>query len=220
MTSFIRDIRFACKLLIKDRGYTATALLTLAVCIAANAAIFTIVNSVLLHPLPVPESDRILIMSNQYPAAGVGRSDNSGAPDYYDRLRDVTVFEEQAMFNLGGQTTEINGTPERIRTMAGTPSLFRLLRIAPAIGRIPTEEEGQPDRAWQVLSAGPCVASAVELRSMAATVWWRPQRCWKRTPSERPAIHRHWSHAEKLSVFRSRCSAVDDPGFHGGDEVR
>jgi len=151
MTSFIGDIRFACKLLFKDRGYTATALLTLAVCIAANAAIFTIVNSVLLHPLPVPESDRILIMSNQYPAAGVGRSNNSGAPDYYDRLRDVTVFEEQAMFNLVGQTIEINGTPERIRGMAGTPSLFRLLRVAPAIGRIPTEEEGEPGRAQQVL---------------------------------------------------------------------
>src|SRR5262245_22262436 len=151
MTSLIRDIRFACKLLLKDRGYTATALLTLAGCIGANAAIFTIVNSVLLHPLPVPESDRILIMSNQYPAAGVGRSNNSGAPDYYDRLRDVTVFEEQAMFNFAGQTIEINGTPERIRAMAGTPSLFRLLQVAPAIGRIPTEEEGQPDRAQQVL---------------------------------------------------------------------
>ena len=61
----IRDIRFGLKLLWKDRGYAATALLTLAVCIGANTAIFTIVNSVLLKPLPVPDSDRILLMSNR-----------------------------------------------------------------------------------------------------------------------------------------------------------
>src|SRR6266576_6619501 len=94
----LRDIRFALKLLWKNRGFAATAILTLAVCIGANTAIFTIVNSVLLRPLPVPESDRILLMSNQYPNAGVGRSNNSGVPDYYDRIRDVNVFEEQAMF--------------------------------------------------------------------------------------------------------------------------
>ena len=48
--------------------------------------------------VPVPESDRILLTSNQYPNAGVGRSNNSGVPDYYDRLRDMNVFEEQGMF--------------------------------------------------------------------------------------------------------------------------
>ena len=128
----------------------------------------------LLHPLPVPESDRILIMSNQYPAAGVGRSNNSGAPDYYDRLRDVTVFEEQAMFNFAGQTIEINGTPERIRGMAGTPSLFRLLRVAPAIGRMPTGKASPPGAAG-LLSHG-----------LAAAVRRRSQRCWTRSQATVP----------------------------------
>ena len=95
-----RDIRFGLRLLWKDRGYAATAILTLAICIGVNTAVFTIVNSVLLKPLPVPDSDRILVMSNQYPKAGSGLalSTNSGVPDYYDRLRDVHVFEEQALY--------------------------------------------------------------------------------------------------------------------------
>src|SRR5438093_5081105 len=99
----IRDIRFGLKLLWKDRGFAITAILTLAVCIGANTAIFTIVNSVLLRPLPVPEPERVLLMANQYPNAGTGLRmfSNSGVPDYYDRLRDVKVFEEQAMYRFG-----------------------------------------------------------------------------------------------------------------------
>ena len=90
-------------------------------CIGANTAIFTIVNSVLLKPLPVPDSERILLMSNRYPNAGAAGSTNSGSPDYYDRLRDVHVFEEQAMYNFGGITIDINGTPQRVHWMTATP---------------------------------------------------------------------------------------------------
>src|SRR5437867_4284486 len=141
----MRDVKFGIRLLWKDRGYSATAILTLAVCIGANAAIFTIVNSVLLRPLPVPESHRILLMANQYPKAGIGLSafTNSGVPDYYDRLRDVKVFEEQAMYNFTSQAIEINNTPERVRGMNATPSLFRLLRAAPALGRAFDDSEGE-----------------------------------------------------------------------------
>src|SRR5207249_2996866 len=85
-----RDIRLALRLLWKEPAYAATAILTLAICLGANTALFTIVNSILLKPLPVPRSDRILLMSNRYPYAGgpgPARSTNSGVPDYYDRLR-------------------------------------------------------------------------------------------------------------------------------------
>src|SRR2546426_8833112 len=113
----IRDIRYGLKLLWKDRGFAATAILTLAVCIGANTAIFTIVNSVLLRPLPVPEADRIVLMANQYPNAGTGTVafSNSGVPDYYDRLRDVKALEDQAMYNGPSQTIEINDRPVRVR---------------------------------------------------------------------------------------------------------
>jgi len=140
-----RDIRFGLKLLWKDRGYAATAILTLAVCIGANTAIFTIVHSVLLKPLPVPESGRILLMSNQYPNSGTGAANftNSGVPDYYDRLRDLKVYEEQAMYNGTYLSFDIDGSPELIRGMAATPSLFRLLKVAPIQGRFFDDAEGE-----------------------------------------------------------------------------
>jgi predicted permease len=150
----IRDISLGCRLLWRDRTYSVTAVLTLAVCIAANTAIFTIVNAVLLKPLPVPESDRILLMSNQYPHAastGVAGFTNSGVPDYYDRLDTLTVFDEQAMFNGTTQSFEINGGPELIRGMATTPSLFRLLRVPPAQGRIFDETEGETGNEQKVI---------------------------------------------------------------------
>jgi predicted permease len=144
MGNLAQDIKLGFKLLWKDRGFATTAILTLAVCIGANTAIFTIVNSVLLRPLPVPEASNIVIMSNQYPNAGSPDSNNSGVPDYFDRLQAVTAFEEQALYNVsGGGTIDINGAPERVHGMAATPSLFRLLRSAPEIGRAFADSEGE-----------------------------------------------------------------------------
>jgi putative ABC transport system permease protein len=153
----IADIQFGLKQLWKHRGYAMTAILTLAICVGANAAIFTIVNSVLLKPLPVPDSDRILLMSNQYPNAGTGITSftNSGVPDYYDRLRDMNVYEEQAMYNGTNQAFEINGSPELIRGMAATPSLFRLLRVPPAFGRIFEDSEGEIGNEQKVILSYP-----------------------------------------------------------------
>ena len=88
----LHDFRFALRTLLKDRGFTMTAVLTLAVCIAANTATFAIVNSVLLRPLPVPDSQDIVLMSNRYPKAGAGDSTNSAAGDYFDRIRRSRPF--------------------------------------------------------------------------------------------------------------------------------
>ena len=84
LTTLLQDLRFAVRLLLKDRSFTATALLTLAVCIGANAAIFSIVRSVVLKPLPVPNADRIVMFHNNYPNAGAVRG-STGVPDYFDR---------------------------------------------------------------------------------------------------------------------------------------
>jgi putative ABC transport system permease protein len=166
MTALIRSA-------IKDWRFAATVFLTLAVCIGANSALFTIVNSVLLEPLPVPEANRILVMANAYPKAGLGKAENSSSGDYYDRLRGVKVFEEQAMFNRTAQTIDDNGSPERIQGMNATPSLFRLLRVAPAIGRTFTDAEGEigaeqkvilSNALWQRLFAGDRNVLGRELR--------------------------------------------------------
>src|SRR5262249_21361802 len=136
MEDLLREIAISIKALWKDRGFSTTAILTLAVCLGANVAIFTIVNSVLLRPLPVPESERIVFISNQYPGAGV--------PDYLDRRRQMTnVFEGDAMLRPEDQTVDVNGTPERMKGMRVTPSILPLLRISPSIGHAFAEADGE-----------------------------------------------------------------------------
>ena len=138
------DIRVGLRLLWKDKAFTLTAAITLALCIGANTALFSVVHNVLLRPLPIPESERILIMGNSYPGAGADFGQNSGVPDYYDRLRETTVFEEQALYRGRNQSIDENGTPTRVRVTQATPSFFRLLRVAPLLGRTFSEQEGEP----------------------------------------------------------------------------
>ncbi|MBI2832906.1 MAG: ABC transporter permease [Acidobacteria bacterium] len=161
MESLSHDIRFGARLLWKDKAFTLTALLTLLLSIGANAALFSVVNSILLRPLPLPESDRILLMYNSYPNAGAPYG-SSGVPDYYDRLESVRTLEEQALYQFGGFTIGGRETPERLRGIAVTPSFFRLIRIKPQLGRTFTAAEGEigherkivlTDALWQRLFA-------------------------------------------------------------------
>jgi predicted permease len=142
MESLLQDLRFGLKLLLKDKGFALTALATLALCIGANAAVFAIIHSVVLKPLPLPEPDRILIMYNSYPNAGVKRASN-GVPDYYDRVRVATAFEELALYNSQGLTVGEKNSVQQLDSMGITPSLFRLLRVKPLLGRNFLEEEAE-----------------------------------------------------------------------------
>lgn len=151
MDTFLLDLKYGVRSLWRDKGFALTVLLTFAVCIAANTALFAIVNSVLLRPLPVADANSILLMSNDYPNAGITGGNNSASGDYYDRLREMTVFESQALFGPRNQTLELNGTPQQIRGMKVTPSWFKLLRASPMIGRPFTEEEGEIDRDQEVI---------------------------------------------------------------------
>src|SRR3954469_19161323 len=152
MERLVQDLRLAARLLWKDRGFTGTAVLTLAVCIGANAAIFAIVNSVLLQPLPVPHAEQLVHMYNAYPGAGLadGRG-STGVPDYYDRLRETDVFQEQALYNTRGMTLSGSGEAQRIRSMSSTPSLLRLLQVHPVRGRLFTTEEGELGKTNKVI---------------------------------------------------------------------
>jgi predicted permease len=159
----LQDLRFGLRLLWKDRGFAATALLTLALCIGANAAIFAVVNSVLLKPLPVPDSRQLIHMYNAYPGAGLTGPGSTGVPDYYDRLKETTVFQEQALYNTRGVTLGGDGEPQRIVSMLATPSLLRLLQARPLRGRLFTEEDAEVGRtrkailtyaSWQQWFAG------------------------------------------------------------------
>ena len=172
MDRFLHDLRFAGRVLWKDRGFAATVILTLGICIGANAAIFAIVDGVLLKPLPIPEADRLVTLYNSYPRAGVERA-STGVPDYYDRLRETDVFEELALYRLNGQTIGGEVDPQRITGMSVRPSLFRMLRATPRRGRIFREDEGEighehevilGDSLWQQLFSGQDSAIGQDLR--------------------------------------------------------
>ena len=142
-----RDARVAARSLSRDRTFTATALLTLVVCLAANAAIFSIVRSVVLKPLPFPEPERIVLMSNIYPKAGYSVTGpgtfTAGVPDYFDRLREMTVYESQALYVRTNPTLGLQDGAQRVPAIAVTPSFFPLLRARTRLGRTFLPEEGE-----------------------------------------------------------------------------
>lgn len=173
MDALFLDLKYGFRSLWRDKGFALTVLLTFSVCIAANAALFAIVNSVILHPLPVSDANSILLMSNEYPKAGATGTNNSSSGDYFDRLKEMTVFESQAVFRQRNQTVELNGSPQQISGMLVTPSWFKLLRVSPAIGRAFTEEESETGNdekvilshgLWQQLYAGDKSVLGRELR--------------------------------------------------------
>ena len=131
MDAFFLDLKYAARSSRRAKGFTLTVLLTFSICIAANAALFAVVNSVILRPLPVADANSILLMSNEYPKAGVIGINNSSSGDYFDRLREVTAFESQAVFRERDQTVELNGLPQRIHGMVVTPSWFNCCACLP-----------------------------------------------------------------------------------------
>src|SRR5512133_2583203 len=142
MLTPLGDVRLACRMLLKDRTFTAATVATLAVCIAANVALFSIVYSVLLRPLPVPRAERLVLFYNSYPRAGSARG-GSGVPDYYDRVRGVPAVQTLALYNTRNRSTGESGRPERVLTMGVTPSFFGVASVAAALGRVFTEDEGE-----------------------------------------------------------------------------
>jgi putative ABC transport system permease protein len=145
----MNNLRFAIRQLRKSPGFTIVAIVTLALCIGANAAIFSVINAVLLRPLPYPDPDRLVIVTESdanQPSISVS------FPDYLDWKRDNTVFEEIAVgrretYNLSGIRDR---QPEQISGAMVTANFFKVIGLNPQIGRLFTEEE---DR-----SGGPALA--------------------------------------------------------------
>src|SRR6188508_378017 len=143
-------LRHTVRLLLKDRSFTITALLTLALCIGANTAIFSVVRSVLLKPLPVPEADRLVLVYNSYPNAGAKKA-GAAVPDFFDRLRDVKALDVQSMFHRTGVTLGAEGGAERLTAVAATPSFYRMLQVKPIAGAIFSDPDGDDGSTRRVL---------------------------------------------------------------------
>src|SRR5205823_5354632 len=134
------EVRLALRHLIKNPGFAAVAIITLALGIGANTAIFSIVNAVLLRPLPYPDADRIMVLNE---SSGPGQNYSVALPDYFDWQHDNTVFEHLAAThkesrNLSG----ISGRePERISCASVTRNFFNIVGLPAEIGRTFSEDE-------------------------------------------------------------------------------
>ncbi len=151
MEQFWQDLRVAARGLLKDRAFSVTTVSTLALCLAANIAIFAVVDGVLLKPLPFPGADRLVSLHNSYPGAGAAIADN-GVPDYDDRLGALTAFEGLAMYRQNGMT--IGGDTrdaERVQGLTVTPSFFQVLRVDAFRGRVFTADEAEVGQDQKVL---------------------------------------------------------------------
>ena len=137
---FLRQLRYAARLLRKTPAFTATALLTLAVCFGANLTIFAVIDSVLLRPMPFPAPDRLMMVFNTYPKAGVDR-DGSSLTNYYERRGRIPAFSSLSIYNYGTEIVGEPGSTERLQTMRVSPDFFTTLGLGPAIGRTFTDEE-------------------------------------------------------------------------------
>ncbi|MGA2428652.1 MAG: ABC transporter permease [Candidatus Acidiferrum sp.] len=137
---FRRQLSYASRLLRKTPAFTATALLTLAVCFGANLTIFAVIDSVLLRPLPFPEPGRLMTIFNTYPKAGVDR-DGSSLTNYYERRGRIPAFASLSIYSYGTEIIGDVGSTEREQTMRVSPDFFSTLGLGPAIGRTFTDEE-------------------------------------------------------------------------------
>lgn len=145
LDALLNDLRLAARGLAKRPGFTLAALATLALGIGANSAVFSLVNAILLRPLPLgAHGDRLVTLHSTHPAQP---EDWEDSPLSFDDLEDVrresTSLEGVAGYVGGSFSVLAGGETERIRGGSVTPSLFALLGIQPALGRHFLDEEGQ-----------------------------------------------------------------------------
>jgi putative ABC transport system permease protein len=143
METLLQDIRYGVRSLLKHPGFTAIAIITLALGIGANSAMFTTVNAVLLRPLAFPESERIVWLEGVNPAQGITQS-NMSIPDFADWQQQDQSFEQLAVFASGGSLLTSGEETERVRGTSVTGDFFPLFRTPAIRGRVLQADDSQP----------------------------------------------------------------------------
>ena len=143
LDSFWQDIRFGFRTLVRSPATSAVALLTLALGIGANTAIFSVVNGVLLEPLPFPDPGELVVVTESNPGRGFPRFSVS-PPNFDDWRRQNQVFESLAAASNGQFSLTGGERPEAVPGALVTPELFRVSGVEPMLGRGFLPEEGLP----------------------------------------------------------------------------
>jgi putative ABC transport system permease protein len=154
MDQLIQDIRYAFRMMFKNPGFTLVALITLALGIGANTAIFSLVNGLLLRPLPYGNPDRIVMVWQDY-RERTGRDKEWTSPDTFFDWRDQNHSFESISVLDAWLPTILGGEPEQVPGATVTYNMFSVLGVSPAIGRTFLAEEDKPNgRKVVILSDG------------------------------------------------------------------
>jgi putative ABC transport system permease protein len=151
MRTLLHDVRYAIRLLVRHRGVTLVALVTLSLAIGANAAIFSVYNALLIRALPFPQSNRLAQIGRQYSEE---KADATSVPKFFQWRSDSgTVFTDIAGFDLIGSGFNLvgSGAPERLRGTRVTAGFLGVLGVAPALGRDFRPDEDVPGGARVVI---------------------------------------------------------------------
>jgi putative ABC transport system permease protein len=144
MDNLIRDARFALRMMARKPGFTAVAVIIMALGIGANTAIFSLVRAVLLRPLPFANPDRLVMVWED--AAFIGFPKNTPAPaNYSDWKTRNEVFEDMAAIDSRSYNLVGDGEPEKVYALGVTAGFFPLLGVEPALGRVLTPEDDRPE---------------------------------------------------------------------------
>src|SRR5213075_492570 len=149
----MNDLKFALRQLCKAPVFTVTAMATVAICLGANLAIFAVINSILLRPLPFPQSDRLVTIFNTYPKAGV-ENDGSSLTNYYERRGNIPAFSSLSMYMERAETVGDPGSMQQEEIVRISPEFFTTLGVSPAIGRNFTDKETDPHTNVIILTDG------------------------------------------------------------------
>lgn len=144
METLLQDIRYGYRTLLKNPGFTAVAVLTLALGIGANTAIFSVINAVLLRPLPYEDPDRLVIVWEEASFAGFPR-DTPAPANYADWKSQNRVFDDMAAMASREFSLTGDGEPEKVSAYIVTANFFPLVGIKPALGRSFLAEEDRPE---------------------------------------------------------------------------
>ncbi|MBV8729046.1 MAG: ABC transporter permease, partial [Acidobacteriia bacterium] len=142
METFLQDLRHSLRMFWQNRGFTAAALAALALGIGANTAVFSVVNAVLLKPVPFPEPDRVVMFMNTSPDGSFG----AASPAKFEHWKEQTsVVQDVAAYRAGVQNLTGGGFPEQVKSSQVSANYFRLFGANVFRGRTFTEQEDLPD---------------------------------------------------------------------------
>jgi putative ABC transport system permease protein len=150
MQTLWQDLHYGARMLLKQPGFTLIAVLALALGIGANTAIFSVVNAVLLRPLPYPNAERLRLIWGRLPGHGLERL-NVSAPEFADYRKRTQSFAEVSVYGQTGFNFTGRGEPERLTGALTSANLFPSLGVAPSLGRNFLPEEDRDGREQVVI---------------------------------------------------------------------